>query len=333
MNKKNGFTLIEILAVVTIIGLIFILVLPKITNSLKNKKGDVDRTTTNLVLSATKLYVSDHSSKFEKTDGNISCMPLHQLVREGYLEGPVKNVTDDKDITNGKSVRITYDKGFKYEIVNKQECKVYYCKYDFCDNDGNGYTEVEYLESTGTQYIDTGVKLPFTVEVKVKYTSYAVVDSSDKNSTILGNQNKSSPWNSTYIRYQGYASPQNFECKCSNNYVKEGIQSDLNIHTFKLTCFKNNGVLYMDDNLEGSITSTGDLISRNIYLFATNSSENAIHNMSGRIYYVKFYSDADGTVLAHSFIPVIDSTERPCMFDKITKVCHYNQGTGEFLWG
>ena len=42
MNKKNGFTLIEILAVVTIIGLIFILVLPKITNSLKNKKGDVD---------------------------------------------------------------------------------------------------------------------------------------------------------------------------------------------------------------------------------------------------------------------------------------------------
>ena len=331
MNKKNGFTLIEILAVVTIIGLIFILVLPKITNSLKNKKGDVDRTTTNLVLSATKLYVSDHSSKFEKTDGNISCMPLHQLVRKGYLEGPVKNVTDDKDITNGKSVRITYDKGFKYELVDSNECSVVYHE-AFVDNEGNRYTIVQYLESTGTQYIDTGVKLPFTVEIKAKYTSYAVVNSSDKQSTIFGNQNKSEPWNSTYIRYQDYEM-KDFACKCSNNFVKTGIQSDLNIHTFKLTCFKNNGVLYMDDNLEGSITSTGDLISRNIYLFATNSSENAIHNMSGRIYYVKFYSDADGTVLAHSFIPVIDSTERPCMFDKITKVCHYNQGTGEFLWG
>ena len=331
MNKKNGFTLIEILAVVTIIGLIFILVLPKITNSLKNKKGDVDRTTTNLVLSATKLYVSDHSSKFEKTDGNISCMPLHQLVRKGYLEGPVKNVTDDKDITNGKSVRITYDKGFKYELVDSNECSVVYHE-AFVDNEGNRYTIVQYLESTGTQYIDTGVKLPFTVEIKAKYTSYAVVNSSDKQSTIFGNQNKSEPWNSTYIRYQDYEM-KDFACKCSNNFVKTGIQSDLNIHTFKLTCFKNNGVLYMDDNLEGSITSTGDLISRNTYLFATNSSENAIHNMSGRIYYVKFYSDADGTVLAHSFIPVIDSTERPCMFDKITKVCHYNQGTGEFLWG
>ena len=35
---KKGFTLIEILAVVTIIGLIFILVIPKIATSLKNKK-------------------------------------------------------------------------------------------------------------------------------------------------------------------------------------------------------------------------------------------------------------------------------------------------------
>jgi prepilin-type N-terminal cleavage/methylation domain-containing protein len=46
--KNKGFTLIEILAVVTIIGLIFILVIPKITTSLKNKKSDVDKTTENL---------------------------------------------------------------------------------------------------------------------------------------------------------------------------------------------------------------------------------------------------------------------------------------------
>ena len=83
MKKNNGFTLIEILAVVTIIGLIFILVIPKITTSLKNRKGDVDRTTTNLVLSATKLYVQEHSSKFDKEDGNVSCMPINMLVKKG----------------------------------------------------------------------------------------------------------------------------------------------------------------------------------------------------------------------------------------------------------
>ena len=57
-------------------------------------------------------------------------MPLRELVDKGYLDVPVKNVTDDSDITNVKSVRITYNKGFKYELVDNGECKVYYCKSD-----------------------------------------------------------------------------------------------------------------------------------------------------------------------------------------------------------
>ena len=119
---KNGFTLIEILAVVVIIGLIFVLVIPKVANSLRNKKSDVDQTTTNIVISAAKLYVMDNTSKFERVDGNISCMPVSQLVKKGYLEGPVKNVTDDVDITNKKTVQITYNKGFTYEMVDSNDC-------------------------------------------------------------------------------------------------------------------------------------------------------------------------------------------------------------------
>lgn len=119
---KNGFTLIEILAIVVIIGLIFVLVLPKITNSLKNKKSDIDKTTTNIVISAAKLYVMDNTNKFVRVDGSISCMPLAQLVKTGYLEGPVKNVTDDADITNKKTVQITYNKGFTYEMVDSNDC-------------------------------------------------------------------------------------------------------------------------------------------------------------------------------------------------------------------
>lgn len=33
------------------------------------------------------------------------------------------------------------------------------------------------------------------------------------------------------------------------------------------------------------------------------------------------------------FIPVIDSSSRPCFFDKVSMKCYYNHGTGEFLWG
>ena len=29
----------------------------------------------------------------------------------------------------------------------------------------------------------------------------------------------------------------------------------------------------------------------------------------------------------------IDSNSRPCLFDRVSKECYYNQGTGEFLYG
>lgn len=101
---KKGFTLIEILAVVTIIGLIFILVIPKIATSLKNKKTDVDTTTNNIVLAAAKSYVADNHDKFDKVDFNTYCLPISTLTKKEYLESPVKNVTDDVDITDTKTV-------------------------------------------------------------------------------------------------------------------------------------------------------------------------------------------------------------------------------------
>ena len=121
---KKGFTLIEMLAVITLIGFIFILVIPKIATSLKNKKSDVDTTTNNIVISAAKSYVADNQDKFDKVDSNTYCLPISTLTKKEYLESPVKNVTDDKDITDSKSVKITYNKGFRYEIVDKKECNV-----------------------------------------------------------------------------------------------------------------------------------------------------------------------------------------------------------------
>ena len=133
-RKKNGFTLIEILAVVTIISLICIIVLPKIVNSLRNKKEDIDNTTRIIIITAAKLYVSEHSSKFDREEGNSYCLPLATLTKNEYLESPVRNVTDDKDITNTMSVKISFDGGYKYEVVRKKDCKVNINEAEIADN-------------------------------------------------------------------------------------------------------------------------------------------------------------------------------------------------------
>ena len=37
--------------------------------------------------------------------------------------------------------------------------------------------------------------------------------------------------------------------------------------------------------------------------------------------------------LVRDYIPVLDANDRPCLFDKVSKTCFYNQGKGEFLYG
>ena len=314
MKKNNGFTLIEILAVVTIIGLIFILVIPKITTSLKNKKGDVDRTTTNLVLSATKLYVQEHSSKFDKEDGNVSCMPINMLVKKGYLEGPVKNVTDDLDITDTKSVRITYDKGFKYEIVGKKDCIASVFQKVFYDSFGNKYKRVEYIESDGIQYIDTGYYANNNTVVEAKlYTE----ETGNKN--WFGGSIKN-----THSYALNAYSKSTIEYIYNNSNVWSTIDVDDDV-VGKIFAISFGDKIYINGNLIAQLSSKKFQDDKTIWLFVRNGNY-GIGNIIGRIYYFKIYENEQ---LIHDYIPVVDKDNDGCLFDNVEKKCYYdNDGQG-----
>ena len=309
MKKNKAFTLIEILAVVTIIGLIFILVIPKITTSLKNKKSDVDATTTNLVLSATKLYVSDHSSKFEKTDGNVSCMPVRELVGKGYLDGPVKNVTDDKDITNGKSVRITYNKGFKYELVDSKECSVVYNEV-LKDNDGNKYKRLDYIESSGTQYIDT----EYVFKTKPKIVGDIMITSGG-DLDIMGNVESKPgcfiigfPGSTLYYRYSS----------SSRTDISTGLQIN-NWYNFE---FSNKVIV---DGIEKGSVDSYDF-SNNTQSFLIGRGRNF---GSARFKEIKMY---DGDELVRDLIPCSrDSDNKSGMFDIINKKFYFSATNADFI--
>lgn len=319
---KKGFTLIEILAVVTIIGLIFILVIPKIATSLKNKKGDVDTTTNNIVLAAAKSYVADNHDKFDKTDNNTYCLPISTLTKKEYLESPVKNVTDDVDITNTKSVKITYNKGFKYEVVDKKECEVVYippCESDYCDSNGNGYTEVEYLESTGTQYIDSETRLTLNTEFELKF----------------GFTKSQSYFNTPYGLIQdnnflGLYSYGNGNIFTSFGNKLDIVYNDNIINYFKIYRHNKNG-LWVDGEKKITYENTSvNNSNASIILFARIQDNQISRNSSMKLYYMKI---RDNDTLVRDFVPVINSNGRPCLYDKVEHKCYYNQGTGEFLYG
>ena len=317
---KKGFTLIEILAVVVIIGLVSILVIPKITNSLKNKKSDVDTTTNNIVLTAAKNYINNNLNKFDKVDNNIFCLPLTTLTRNGYLDSPVKNVTDDKDITNSKSVKITYNKGFKYQVVDKKECSVAIAEKEpteYTDANGKVYKRVSYIKSTGIQYINTGFSASKTLKHKIEIDFQLTKIPSDQQ-TVMGHD-----LNDVKIDSTGYL-------QGNSNYPYIGLNRRVVTVEYTPNSEGTSRFITMDtdDGQHAERSTTYWPTPSNITIF-TNSKYTVKRAIEAKVFRAKIYSE---DVLVRDYVPVVDSNYVACLFDKVGKKCYYNSGGGSLVY-
>ena len=75
--KKNGFTLIELIASVTILALIALIAFPAILNSLSSGQAKVDDGVKKVVESAAEAYANDYDT--------FSSVSVCKLAQEGYI--------------------------------------------------------------------------------------------------------------------------------------------------------------------------------------------------------------------------------------------------------
>ncbi len=191
----------------------------------------------------------------------------------------------------------------------------------------SNYIPVEYLESTGTQAIDTGVVFSHPnskVIIKFQPTSY-------ENSCLSGAETEASagrPWtfiatlkNTETCIWHAQNTTQNSFCTAvntSNTYVLEMSQTD---GVFTKTI---NGVSYSKNNIPYYTLNS-------FALFADNyGNGNYTQKAKARIYYTKIY---ENNTLVRDFIPVLDTNGVPCLFDRVEAKFYYNAGTGQFIAG
>lgn len=93
MNKK-GFTLIEIIAVITILGIIALITVPVVNNSLKNAKEKMLEEQKTRIVDAAKEYALDSNRILNIT----SDRDFNQLITLNQLKGA--NYLEQKDIIN-----------------------------------------------------------------------------------------------------------------------------------------------------------------------------------------------------------------------------------------
>lgn len=315
MKNKKAFTLVELMAVIIIISLVAILTFPSIVNQIKKtKKVNSDNINT-IVIEAAKKYVNDNPDDFEE---NEYCLSIDTLVSDDYIK---EDMFKDSDIIDKKTIKLI-NANSKYEIVDKDKCKV--CNADYCDEEGNKYTEVEYLESTGTQYIDTGITptTNTTIDTVFKFMS--------KEGVGLNGVRQTSDFTTRFYPMATYSNTDQFRCSFgSEEYYFDDI---LSIHHIVYNDKQHN--LYVDDELKNTFNVNNINLDGNktIWIFGGNNENPSTNKWYAQemIYSFKIYNN--GSII-RNLIPVIDDLSTPCLFDNVEKKCYYNQGTGEFLYG
>lgn len=186
------------------------------------------------------------------------------------------------------------------------------------------YCEVEYLESTGTQYIDTGLTGNTNTKAELSVT---ISTQSTGNVGIFGSRGNSANSNLLAIGYGTSALAIDFNNSSYSIYraaISYAPGTKYICYTSKEERFikdENGLVLAQNTTLCNDTISTGKLL-----LFA----ETGVNlRLEGKIFYAKIWDD----VLARDYIPVLDNNMRPCLYDKVTGKLFYNQGSGEFIAG
>lgn len=89
--KKNGFTLVELLAIIAVLSAIMLLVLPKSSSSVNDRKQKEYNKVIKTIENAAKLYHTYNPSK--------SSVSINELINEDLITSGLKSPIDDTEIS------------------------------------------------------------------------------------------------------------------------------------------------------------------------------------------------------------------------------------------
>ena len=190
----------------------------------------------------------------------------------------------------------------------------------------SAYQQVEYIESSGTQWIDTGYKPNGNTKIEIKYqtptqstTQQGIFGARDTNGT------------NRFLIFTG-SQPNALQ---ADYYAG----SSLAIYTENISGFngraKNiiemSNYLKINGNSISSVNKVEFQTNSNMYLFAVNNNGAALLPMVGSIWYCKLW---DNNTLVRNFIPCYRKSDSVVgLYDLVTKTFYTNSGTGTFSKG
>ena len=178
------------------------------------------------------------------------------------------------------------------------------------------YQEVEYLQSTGTQYIDTGYIPKINDVYKIKFSQTDI----ENNQVIFGSRTSGTYTDSLN---QVYLNKSNSSASPNSLLFFSGTMSQ------NLLLTENNKIYELELNVNnGSFDNTSN---KSLYLFSFNNMGSVTANSKSKMYVFKIYNN---DILVRNMVPCYRKSDNvKGMYDLIENKFYTNAGTGTFEVG
>ena len=183
----------------------------------------------------------------------------------------------------------------------------------------NGYTELAYIQSSGTQYVDTAfapsaenMKVALEFEYTATHNAHALFG------TQLGSNQQT--------MMVAFGEPR-FYAGTTYGILPQTTQLNTK---YLLECHANNGTMtvLLNGNKQ-SASYTGTLYKGNtLALFGNKAAGSVASMVSAKLYSCQIY---DNGTLVRDFIPCINLSGEVGLYDRVGKQFYGNAGTGVFI--
>ena len=186
----------------------------------------------------------------------------------------------------------------------------------------DGFTELQYVESNGSNYVDTDYTPGVNTRVDCDFEVTAATDNTHR---LLFGSRYSSSQRQFAFGWAGHSGGV-WRSDYGANQTKIGGVAEVGRHTL----VKNKGVTTLD-SVQKNVTNTSFVCPGNLYVFGNNDNGNAAGFLPARLYSMQVY---DNGTLVRDFRPAKrDSDGKVGLYDLSTQALYVAKGTGDLKAG
>lgn len=184
-----------------------------------------------------------------------------------------------------------------------------------------GYQKAQYIQSSGSQYIDIGYVLTENDSIEMDYELLDLNDGGDK--FLLGVSSNTSEIGSIWV--ETYGAENKWYCRYGSSASANATFNNQGRGTLimKKGSFSINEIEVLQTNFKSMPNTSITIFGR----------KNADGQVSGRTMRIGGFRVKNGEELKMDLIPCIDPNNKIGMYDMVSKTFFENNGSGSFVCG